>query len=556
MIRNIHIENFALIKNQTILFKSGLNIITGETGSGKSILAAAIAGIFGEDISNQKILHGEDKLKIQCEITLNDAKCAEIMQMTDIESEDGVYVISRIVQGKGKNSIRLNGDIISLNTLKQIGESIFDFHTQNETKELLKRENQIKLLDQFSENGFKEKYEYFRKLYQENLRLEKKLLENQEMTTDNETRKDILKYQINEIEKGEVTANEYEDLVKRKDILINSEKIIRSLTEISKTIEVENIRKISKEFEVLSNYYDEYANIIEELSDMYWKLKDIQDEVNMRIANIEYDPIEIDQIVSRIDILDRLRKKYGSTYKEILTTLKNKRNELEELENINISTKNIESRIKLNKYELLKINSIILNYRKKAAEKLCEKIVTELKDLDMENIKFEVRFKRRALGINGDYEVRFVISTNKGQPLRYLDEISSGGEMARVMLVFKKLISSFDETDILVFDEIESGVSGATAFRLGQKIFDISLSRQVICITHIPQITVFSKTHFQVLKIEDHGVTFSVVRELGEKQKENEVAKLLGSKMVTKNTLVNAQELISAGEDYYESGKK
>jgi DNA repair protein RecN (Recombination protein N) len=564
MIRSIHIENFALIKDQTVELEPGLNIVTGETGSGKSIFAMAAAGIFGDDISNDQISYGETNLKIQCELEFDAEKCDRIKSMTDIEADNNIYILSRMVLDKGKNSIRLNGSIISLSTLKQIGAMIFDFHTQNETRELLKKENQVRLLDQFCGGDLVAQLDEYNMILSQMNNKKRKLKELLRDKNDLETKKDILSYQVAEIEKAKLRKNEYEELNNRKRIQENSGKILRSLSDINEVLSgtegsdinvSDNIKKASKEFDRLSIYFNAYSGIAEELSGIYWRIREIAEEVVGRISDMEYDPAELDDIISRIDLIDKLKKKYGAGIDEILETLEKKKAELIEAENTDIVISNLENDISRDENTLMQLNEVILNKRKGASGELCEKIVGELLDLDMKDVMFDVFFIDRnsnnnVFYQNGNQEVRFAISTNKGQPLKYLDEISSGGEMSRVMLVFKKLISSFDDTDILVFDEIESGVSGAAAFKVGKKIYDISTYRQVICITHIPQVAVFSGNHYKVYKTEKNGVTFSMIEKLSQGDKILEIGKLLGGNRITENALKNAEELIKASMEY------
>ena len=566
MITGIHIENFALIKNQHIEPGAGLNIVTGETGAGKSLLAAAIAGIFGEDVSSDQILHGKNRLDIQCVLELSNEKCTIITDMTGVGAEEGTYVISRTIQDKGKNSVRLNGSIISLSMLRQIGELVFDFHTQNETKQLLKRENQTRLLDQFCTADFFNIFEEYNRVYSSDISSRDKLNRLMNDISDKETRRDILRYQIAEIEDISPDENRYNELCNRRDLLINSEKIARSLDMIAKLLSgddvtgedtAEKIRSAAREFGALSGFYPEYSKTQTELEDIYWNLKDISEGVKIRIQELEYDPLEIDEIISKIDAVDKLKKKYGHTIGGIYKTLEDKKRELDELINSDISIAKLEETISENRKRLILLDKMLLDERNKAAVKLSESIIEELRDLDMPNVRFEVRFskknlKDREFALNGTYEARFAISANKGQPLKNLDEISSGGEMARVMLVFKKLNAVFDDTDILVFDEIESGVSGSTAFKVGKKIYDISKEKQVICITHIPQIAVFSNNHFKVYKAENDGSTYSVVEPLDEDMKITEIGKLLGGYKVTENAVLNARELLKLGKEYME----
>jgi DNA repair protein RecN (Recombination protein N) len=566
MITGIHIENFALIKNQHFEPGTGLNIVTGETGAGKSLLAAAIAGIFGEDVSSDQILHGQSRLDIQCELELSREKCAIITDMTGVEADDDIFVLSRTIQEKGKNSVRLNGAIISLSMLRQIGELVFDFHTQNETKQLLKKENQTRLLDQFCSPGFYKTLEEYNRIYNSDISSREKLGRLMNDIRDKEARRDILNYQIKEIEDTDPDEKTYNELRARRDLLVNSEKIARSLGMIAELISedditgedtAEKIRKAAREFGSLSGFYSDYSKKETELEDIYWKLKEISEEVKIRMQELEYDPLEIDEIISKIDAVDKLKKKYGDTISDIHKTLDEKKRELDELINSDISIAKLDEAIAENRKKLTLLDKVLLDERNKAAVKLSKSIIEELRDLDMPDVHFEVRFSKKNLkdkefALNGSHEARFAISTNKGQPLKNLDEISSGGEMARVMLIFKKLNSSFDDTDILVFDEIESGVSGSTAFKVGKKMYDISKTKQVICITHIPQIAVFSENHFKVFKVEKDGTTYSVVEPLDEEKKIKEIGKLLGGYRITENAVLNAEELLKLGKEYME----
>lgn len=570
MIKTIHIENFALIKNQTVEFEKRLNIVTGETGSGKSILAYAISGVFGYEISTDQILHGCESLKIQCEIELSEKKCGEIFGLTDIEAEHGTYIVSRTVLDKGKNSIRLNGSIISAATLKQIGEMIFDFHSQNETKELLKKENQSRLLDQFCEIGFIEVYEKYRELYESNISISKKISQIKKNIDTNLEKRDFLKFQIDEIEAASLKEDELSLLNKKKEILINSEKIIRSFGSVINFFGSDeaqsfdlcaNIKGAAAEMEYLAKYHEELLGSVTQLNDIYWQLFEIRQDIAQRMSAFEFDPNELDSVIGRLDFISRLQKKYGSTIRDIQNRCKEFKDELLMIENSDMSIEAFEKIYAENEAKLFKLEKELFDYRKEAASRLKEKVTSDLKGLDMPDAEFEVRFigkdlKKQNFHTNGNHDIRFAISTNKGQPLKYLDEISSGGEMARVMLVFKNLISIFDDTDILVFDEIESGISGPTAFKVGKRIFDIAKNRQVICITHIPQIAAFSDDHFMAAKKDEMGSTYSYIKKLDFGQKINEIAKLLGASRVTEKALHNSTELIQAAKEYIKESKE
>ena len=552
MILTLNIKNLALIKNETIDFEKGLNIITGETGAGKSILVKAISCIFGEDLSKEFISFGEDTMIIEALIETDVEKAKKISLISGIEKlDDNQFIISRIIRLNARTSNKLNGQIISNKRLMEIGDILCDIHNQDETSLLMKKDAQLQLVDTFGgAKLFDLKSEYLVLLnkYKKLKSKKNNLISNNDKR---EQKIDLLNYQINEIKKINPVEGEDIELQNRKEVLENSEKISISMNEAygalvsadhtNKNV-LDNIKFASNFLGRVSQYDDTIEKLEKKLDEYYWEIEDITQTLFQKIEEFEFSPKELDLVIERLELIRKVKRKYGKTIEEVYEYLNNSINELNEISDIEFSISKLSKELTLIEVEIASRIEEILILRKKACEFLEVEVKKELEDLDMAKLDFEIQLKKQETeyNANANYEAIFLISPNQGQPLKEFSLITSGGEMARVMIVFKNLITNFDNTDTIIFDEIESGVSGPIAFNVGKKIKSISKKHQVICITHTPQVAAFSDSHFNVRKFQENNETKTQVSKLNYEEKQNEIAKLLGGRVISDQAISNA----------------
>ncbi|MDX9887712.1 MAG: DNA repair protein RecN [Anaerovoracaceae bacterium] len=537
MITHIRIKDFAIIKEVEMDFQEGLTVITGETGSGKSIMVEAISLALGSRADSTYVRAGTEKAIVQ--------------MIADLHGEE--VIITREVNANGKNICRINNTIVPLNELANLSKKIADIHGQYDHQSLLNVENHILLVDSYKAEEILPKKESVGLLYSQYTGLKNKLKKLKDNTEELERSRDFMEYQLNEIQLAALFLGEDDELNSRRVILQNSEKIFQKLDEAymysngEAPSSLDNIYKSLAALKEVSGFSPEIQRLEEEYKDAYYRLEDASKELlNIKEA-INFSQDELNEILSRLDIIDNLKRKYGGTIAEILSFADSLSSQLSAFENFEDMEERLQKEFDEVSARLAEECQALSSLRKLSAKKLQEGVQEELKELGFTNSTFLISILDLPHFTNtGGDKVEFLISTNKGEPLKALSKIASGGEMSRIMLAFKKIIADYDDVSAMIFDEIDSGISGIAASVVGKKLKQIAKNHQIICITHLPQIAACGKNNFRIEKQESHTHTFTNVVPLNQDEKVREIARLIGGETITSTTIESAKELISA----------
>ncbi|ADL51685.1 DNA repair protein RecN [Clostridium cellulovorans] len=554
MLLQLNINNFALIENLTINFSEGFTVLTGETGTGKSILIDAISFVLGAKNNRGVIRTGTDKAFVEGIFTVENPKTKAILSSLDIDVDE-VLIISRETFLNGKSITKVNNKTVLVSNLRKLADSLMDIHGQHENQNLLDKNTHIDYLDNFGYEFLKEDLGAYKIEY-------KKLLEvNNSIETicnKNENREklmDYLKYQIDEINKGKLKIDEDVELEKQHKILSNSENIKKSLSisynvlyegSDEKTSIFDNLSYVIKELRNVSMHHEDITTICSGLEDTYYNLEQSISDIRSLKDEINYDQGELDFINNRLYIIDGYKRKYGETIKDILDYKTKIENEYAEM----INSEEILATLRKDKEKIimkLKGISLILNDKRvEVARRLKDVIQEQLNYIGLEKSNFyiEINYDENCLDEYGASKVQFLISTNPGEPLLPLERVVSGGELSRIMLALKTAFVDKDKIPSVIFDEIDTGISGRVAQSVAEKMYMVSLSHQVFCVTHLPQIAALSDNHYVVLKEVVDNKTYTNIKILTEDEKPIEMARMLGGSEFTKLTLEHGRELI------------
>ena len=554
MLIQLNIRNFALIEEITINFSEGFNILSGETGAGKSIMIDAIDFVLGGKFSKNSIRTGEEKTYVEALFTIEGTKGLKVLEELDIEYED-VLIVSRESHINGKNLIKVNGKSLITSQLRKIRAKLLDIHGQHQNIELLQRSSHILYLDDFIDGEIVEPLNRYSEL-RDNLLKIREDINRVSGNQDREKLLDYLKFQIEDIEKAKLKENEEENLKEEYNILANAEKINKSLA-ISCGIlngneEFSIIDSISKVIQELSNvekHFEKIKKNKEVIEGAFYSIEEVSRELRDMAEEIIFDQDALDKVNARIYEINTYKKKYGPTISEILKYYEKIQKEYDEIVN---SEKIIEELKEKEKEILVKMETealVLHNIRKEKSKHLEKKILKELAFVGLEKSRMEIRVLRQEdFNEKGFDDVCFYISTNPGEPLMPLEKVLSGGELSRIMLALKCVFAEKDEIPTLIFDEIDTGISGAVAQRVGEKMYQLSSTHQVLCITHLPQIAVLSDYHYFVMKKVIDNKTFTQIKILQKEEKELEISKMLAGDDVTQATLNNVKEMINLSE--------
>ncbi len=564
MLTSLSIENYALIGKLRISFDNGLNILTGETGAGKSIIIGALSTVLGERASTDVVRTGEEKAYIEASFDITgNKKLIKSLPELGIEADNNL-VLSREILSAGRTQARINGRAVTQSALRSISKSLIDIHGQHEHQSLLDPENHIDLLDNLGGKEILNLREKVSAIYskREGLRAELKKLEDGK--SEREKKIDYIKYQIKEIGDAGLGEREEEDLKEEGDILANAEKLAAGVSEINGHISgeedsgsLDKVKRASSKLKELSGVDKNLSKISKSLESAFFELEDISRELSSYQDKITFDPGRLEVVEERLELIRDLKKKYGESIKEVLKTGDKLGKELGELEVGDERIGELSTELRALSTDLGGKASELSAKRKEIAKQIEKGLKEELSELNMPKIKFEVRIassedengvevKGKRLGVNGKGidRVEFLISPNPGEPLKPLAKIASGGEISRIMLALKSILSKADEIPTMVFDEIDVGIGGQTAVQVGKKLSSLSKARQIVCITHLPQIASRPGKHLHVEKSVEGSKTHVSVKELSREDRINEVANLLGGK-ATEASLKTASELLS-----------
>ena len=557
MLANLKISNIAIIKEAVIDFDNGLNVLTGETGAGKSIIIDAINAILGERTSRELIRTGSNNAEVSAFFENINNDVINVLNEFDIENEeDNSLLISRKISLDGKNVCKVNGTSVTVSMLKKIGQALINVHGQMDNHNLLNEELHYTYIDSFAENS--DILEEYLNAYNDYCTC-KQRYDNLIVDEGEKARKiDLLTYQIKEIEDADIKIGETEELEKRRKVLQNVEQLI-SL--VNNAVEIINgndnfsgladmLNSASNSLVKASAFDETLNNVSDTVAEMSYNIADCASELNSFLYSLDVDPNELDLIEERLDVLFRLSKKYGQTETEVLEFLEKAQKELEE---ITFSDKlKEELEVELNeKYVVMDKTSRKLSAnRQKFGEIFIENVKNELSFLDMSSISFKIVQNRKAFDETGADEIYFLISANAGEEPNPLSKIASGGELSRIMLAIKNVLASKDNVQTLIFDEVDTGVSGRAAQKIGIKLKEVSKNRQVLCVTHLAQIACFADNHFLISKSETENKTYTKVESLDNNGKIHELARIIGGIEATQLSLDAAAEMIENAQKY------
>lgn len=574
MLRQLEIKNIAIIDKLSIELGDGLNVLTGETGAGKSIIIDSINAIIGQRLSRDLIRTGEDRAVVEAIFEVKDGHLSDLFESYGIEpEEDGVLVISREFTRAGKNTCRINGKISTVSMLKKFGERLVDVHGQHDNQSLLRTDSHIGLLDSFGhQQMLKLKKNYLNHLdnYKE---IKKRITHLSGNSGERERKIDLLKYQIDEIESVGLKMGEEQQLEKEKDILLNSEKIIKVFSNAYEILGSESkiggsaldrINEVVFELDDIKDFDESYVEIVKRLESITYELEDIVSEARVKRDGIEYDANALEQVEERLSIIYKLKKKYGDSIQEILNFMENAQKELDETVNNEEVLEKLNTELKKESEILYDLAKKISDERKKAAKLIEDKICYELDVLEMKDAKFQVKIefdKRQNKDVinyteNGLDKVEFLISTNLGEPLKSLSKIASGGEMSRIMLAIKTILADADKIPTLIFDEIDIGIGGKAAQRVGERLSLISKNHQVISVTHLAQIACIADCNYYIEKLTKNKKTKTNVKRLKSDEVKKEIARILGGENISKITVKHAEEMLEASKEFKENMQK
>ncbi|PHY96979.1 DNA repair protein RecN [Ligilactobacillus salivarius] len=551
MLQELSIKDFAIIDEIQISFQPKMTVLTGETGAGKSIIIDALGLLAGGRGSTEFIRKGEKKAVIQGLFTLpREANTYNILEEYGIDSEDGQIILQRDLYRGGRNICRINGMMVNLATLRKVGETLIDIHGQNEHQELMKPENHIDLLDEYDKktselrNQYQVVYQNYRKL---KLSMEKKEADEKAWAQ----RLDMLNFQVKEIGEAGLKINEEDELVEEKNKLDNFQAIHDAL-ELSYQIlsgekidVVGNLGNAMNELSDVSDLSENLQEINTKISDAFYSLEDVARDISDELDSMEWNGERLNEIEERLELIHQLKRKYGDTIEDILHYHIRIVKELREMENAEQNSEKQERQLSeaLEKVKELAIK--LSKQREKSAKKLEKMIHEQLSALYMDKAVFEVKFLNNSkLYSKGIDKVEFYIQTNPGEEMGPLTKIASGGELSRIMLALKTIFSQKMGVTSIIFDEVDTGVSGRVAQAIAEKISQISNNSQVLCITHLPQVAAIADNHYYISKSVNDGRTETSLEELDEKQKIREIARMLSGSEITELTLKHAEELI------------
>ena len=551
MLIGLQIENVAVIEKLNIDFSQGFNVLTGETGAGKSIIIDSLNAVTGEKTSKDIIRTGAQKAKITAVFGEFDREISDIFSEIGCElSEDGLLMISRELSIDGRSVFRLNGAVVPLMIVKQLAPYLLNIHGQHDSQQLFSPSKHLGFIDGFASTSTE--LLGYKALYKEMCDVKNELMSLETNDELKERKIELLTFQIDEISAANLEIGEEEELLSRRDMMRNSEDLAHSIASTKKFLgganetigAVELVDKASDSISQIAEYDQEFSTISERITNALYELEDIYSEIRNADGKYEFDPRELDEIEERLDVIFKLKQKYGSSIDEILNKLNALQNELDDISFSDRKKAELSEIYQKLYTQALKAAKELSLKRKIACEILCKNIMDELVFLDMPSVRFAVSQKEVDLKSDGIDEMEFLISANSGEELKPISKIASGGELSRIMLAIKTVLTNGDLTGTLIFDEIDTGVSGKTARKIGEKISLVSKNKQVLCVTHLAQIASLADTHLYIEKNTIDGKTYTSVKSLDAQERIYEIARIMGGDVITETTLNAARELI------------
>ena len=550
MLRVLHVKNMALIEEEKIEFGDGLNILTGETGAGKSILIGSLGVALGSGSFKDFVPENADHASVELIFDTQSGRVKVWLEEHDIPDMDGQIIISRSFR-KGRSISRINGEVVPIGLVRELSSDLIDIHGQHEHQSLLYPKYHLQLVDDFAGEELEKKKERCRMLYQAYASASQKLKEALRDAGDRAKNMDFISFEVSEIDDAGLRLGEDEELENRFRFLSNAQKIMEALSVVQRLTDGDGetdassqISRASGELSAVASYDEELMQLQSTLSDAEGMLSDFTRALSGYIDAFSYDEQEFSEVSDRLDLINHMKMKYGRTIEDILSYRDARQQELDRLSNFDAYVSGLKAEAEKSRKELLEVCGDITALRKTSAEKLTEQIVRSLRDLNFLDVRFEIHFEKlKEPSGNGMDEASFLISMNPGLPLRPLQHVASGGELSRIMLGIKTVMAKKDEIECLIFDEIDTGISGRTAQKVSEKMAQLSRDRQVIAITHLAQIASMADVHFLIEKRSEDGKTHTGVRQLTGEAITDELARILGGVQITDAVRATAAEM-------------
>lgn len=554
MLLEISIKNFAIIESISLNFEQGMTVLTGETGAGKSIIIDAMNMMLGARATTEVIRHGAPKAEIEGLFSIESNRALEeIFDEQGLELSDEIIIRREILQN-GRSISRVNGQMVNLSVLRTIGQQLVDIHGQHDQEELMRPHRHIQMLDEFGDASFFELKEAYQTSFDNYRRMRKQVLDIKKNQQEHKARIEMLEFQMAEIEAANLKAGEDITLNQERDKLLNHKHIADTLTNAYSMLDNEefsslaNVRSAMNDMESLEEFDPEYREISSSLSESYYVLEDITKRLESIIDDLDFDGNRLMQVESRLDLIHTITRKYGGSVDDVLEYFAKITDEYNLLTGNNLSSEDMEIELKKLEKNLVGLAGQVAQARHKIAQDLEAEIKQELQDLYMEKAEFQVRFSQGKFSREGNESVEFYISTNPGEDFKPLVKVASGGELSRLMLAIKSAFSRKEGKTSIVFDEVDTGVSGRVAQAIAQKIHKIGQHGQVLAISHLPQVIAIADYQFFIEKISNEHSTVSTVRLLTVEERIEEVAKMLAGENVTEAALTQARELLQSKE--------
>lgn len=568
MLLELSIRNFAIISSLNVSFHKGLNVLTGETGAGKSIVIDAISLLIGGRASADYVRHGENKAEIEGLFDMSShASLQALCAQWDIESEDGTLILRRDIHRQGKNVCRVNGKLVPLSILRQIGQSLVDIHGQHEHHSLLRQEQYIPLLDAYGKKDIEPDRSKYEQLFNEFTRLTQEIKRLSDSEQQIAQRIDLLRFQMNEIAAAELKSGEDQQLEQEKKKRLHAQKLYEGMETAYQALHgegraLESLSVVLDQLEELTAVDTSLQPFLDKVRDMYFELEDMSRTFGEYKEHIEFDPQHINHIENRLVQIDQLKRKYGASVEDILAYADKIKGELDDLVHKDERVDALREQQKALLADLIRQAARLTEQRRKVARHLVKHIHKELKDLSMDqtvvNIaveplangqEIEHEGRKRFINKQGWDEVKILISANPGEPLKPLSKTASGGELSRFMLSLKTVFSRVEPVATMIFDEVDTGVSGRVAGAMAEKLLAISRDQQVLCITHQPQVAALSDHHYRIVKEVDGGSTMTNIIPLNDEEKQLELARMMGGDEVTSASANHAHELFESARN-------
>lgn len=550
MLNQLSVRNVAVIDKLDINLHDGVSVLTGETGAGKSIIIDSINMILGDRANKELVRYGTDKAVVQAVFDAPKS-VINVLEENDIDVEDETVIITRQVTKEGKSAARINGMVVTLNILREISDRLINIHGQHDNQALLTPIRHITFLDAYADN--EEYINRYKDILSKKREIEKKISSLEMDEQEKMQRIDLLEYQVTEIKKASLEKGEEDDLREQRDIYTNAEQITKSVNEAYMNLyegdEIQSaydgISIAVNEIFQISDLNPQLKSIYDTLNEIMYSLEDTAHEIKEFGETVEFDEQTLNEIEERLDLISRLKRKYGNSIEEILEYLKKAESELNDIKLSDERTNELKEELKNITKELKEKGNVLTQRRENAAKVLEENIEKSLHELNMEKSKFKVNIENDGTFYdNGMDKVEFLISTNPGEPLKPLVKIASGGELSRVMLAIKSILADSDGVDTMIFDEIDTGVSGKAAMSIAKKLAVIAKNKQVICITHLPQLTAMADNHYLIQKNTDGELASTTLKELDEEGRELELARIIDGGEVTELALSHAKQML------------